>query len=120
MARFNRHVTNRLTLPLAGGLPYFAIIVHEGRRSGRRYRTPVNVFRVRDGFRIALTYGSDTGWVRNALSAGAIDLITRRRRYRLVDPQFVHDERQRYVPWPMRAMLRLVRVTEFLQFRVAD
>lgn len=60
LARFNRRVTNRITYPLSGHLPGFAIVVHTGRRSGRAYRTPVNAFRDGDDYIIALTYGADT------------------------------------------------------------
>jgi hypothetical protein len=45
VARFNPRVTNRITRPLARWLPGFGVVEHAGRRSGRRYRTPVNVFR---------------------------------------------------------------------------
>ena len=41
LARFNRSVTNHVTRPLIAHLPYGAVVVHRGRRSGREYRTPV-------------------------------------------------------------------------------
>ena len=47
LARFNRHVTNPIQRMWAGWAPSFAIIEHVGRRSGKRYRTPVNVFTAR-------------------------------------------------------------------------
>jgi hypothetical protein len=56
VARFNRAVTNRVTRLFAGQVPGFGIIIHRGRRSGRVYRTPINLFRIPDGFLIALTY----------------------------------------------------------------
>jgi hypothetical protein len=40
VARFNLHVTNRVTRRFAGRMPGFAIVTHVGRRSGRVYRTP--------------------------------------------------------------------------------
>ncbi|MGA8207916.1 MAG: nitroreductase family deazaflavin-dependent oxidoreductase [Candidatus Dormiibacterota bacterium] len=120
MARFNRLVTNHLTVRFAGSLPNFGIMVHTGRRSGKQYRTPVNVFPTTDGFRVALTYGSDSQWVRNVIAAGEARLITRRREYRLAHPEFVHDPRRRGVPLPMRLMLRLVGVADFLSLRVAN
>jgi hypothetical protein len=39
----------------AGWLPGFAILTHVGRRSGRVYRTPINVFRRGDQYLFALT-----------------------------------------------------------------
>ena len=44
LARFNKHVTNRITGPLAPNLPGFGVVIHPGRKSQRTYRTPVNVF----------------------------------------------------------------------------
>ena len=37
-------------------MPGFGVVVHRGRRSGREFHTPVNVFPRHDGVRIALTY----------------------------------------------------------------
>ena len=42
---FNLAVTNRITSRFAARLPGFGILPHVGRKSGRVYRTPVNVFR---------------------------------------------------------------------------
>jgi deazaflavin-dependent oxidoreductase (nitroreductase family) len=50
------------------------MVVHRGRRSGRRYRTPVLAFRVDDGYVVALFYGADRDWVRNVLAAGGCTL----------------------------------------------
>ncbi len=77
LGRFNRRVTNHVAGPLAGRLPGFAIVIHTGRRTGRRYRTPVNLFRSDDDFVIALTYGALGDWVRNVLAAGGCEVETR-------------------------------------------
>ncbi len=74
VARFNRAVTNRITVHVAGVLPGMGIVIHVGRRTRTVYRTPVNVFRTVDGFRIALTYGRDAEWVKNAFAHGAVRL----------------------------------------------
>jgi len=55
LARFNRRVTNRVMPRVAGWTPGFAIIEHAGRKSGRRYRTPVNAFRDGATLTFALT-----------------------------------------------------------------
>lgn len=119
MARFNKRVLNRLTIHVAGRLPYMGIVIHVGRRSGNVYRTPVNVFRSEDGFRFALTYGQDAEWVRNALSFGAVRLVTRHREYELTGPLLVSDPERAHVPPAMRAMLGIMRVSMFLDFRSA-
>src|SRR5438270_10605225 len=98
VAQFNRRVTNRITRRIAGWMPGFAIVTHIGRKSGRTYRTPVNVFRTRDGFRIALTYGAESDWVRNVLAAGGCELEYMRRHMTLTDPRTIDDSDRRWAP----------------------
>ena len=119
LARFNVLVTNRVLGPLARRAPGFAIVSHVGRRSGRAYRTPVNLFRSGDRYVIALTYGADSQWVRNVLAAGAVDIGTRGQRLHLVDPEVVHDAQRSLVPEPVRHVLRLANVTDFMLVRPA-
>jgi hypothetical protein len=69
VAAFNLAVTNRITSRFAARLPGFGILTHVGRKSGKVYRTPVNVFRAQEGFLIALTYGRESEWVRNLSSS---------------------------------------------------
>jgi deazaflavin-dependent oxidoreductase (nitroreductase family) len=120
VARFNQRVTNRLTGPVAPRLPGFGVIVHRGRRSGIERRTPVNVFRRGPQVAIALTYGTEAGWVKNVLAAGGCDLETRGRRLHLVDPRVVHDPGRRPVPAPVRVPLAALGVDDFLMMSVAD
>jgi deazaflavin-dependent oxidoreductase (nitroreductase family) len=114
VAHFNRRVTNRVTGPLAPWLPGFGVIVHVGRRSGREYRTPVNVFRDGRLHVVALTYGADADWVQNVLAAGGCELVTRGARRQMTEPRIVHDESRRRVPPPVRVPLRLLGVADFL------
>jgi len=114
LARFNLRVTNRVLGPMARRMPGFGIVIHRGRRSGREYRTPVNIFRHGDGYVISLTYGADSQWVRNVLAAGEVDVEIRRRRVHLTAPEIVHDERRRLVPAPVRVPLRAANVNDFM------
>src|SRR5215472_11318373 len=121
MATVNRYVTNRVLGGPAHLLPGFGVVHHIGRRTGRRYQTPVNVFRTPGGYVFALTYGSRAEWVRNVLAEGGCDLVTRGRRVRLTSPRLLHDERQSMMPAHVRMVLRLVHVDEFLELdRVPD
>ena len=101
------------------GLPGLGIVIHVGRRTRTVYRTPVNVFRTKDGFRFALTYGPDAEWVRNALAHGAVRLITRGKEYELTEPELVTDLHRQHVPAIGRGIMRFMRVTQFLDFRRA-
>lgn len=71
-------------------------MVHRGRTSGREYRTPVNVF-PRPGVRnvLALTYCTDTDWIRNLIAAGGYELLTRGAHLELTAPRLFHDESRR-------------------------
>jgi deazaflavin-dependent oxidoreductase (nitroreductase family) len=119
MARFNRAVVNKVAVHLAELVPGMGVVLHVGRRTRQVYRTPVLVFTTKDGFRIALTYGKDSDWVKNALAHGAVRLVTRRKAYELSEPELVTDEHRQHVPLPLRGILRLLRVSEFLDFQRA-
>jgi deazaflavin-dependent oxidoreductase (nitroreductase family) len=116
LARFNREVSNPLLAPAAARLPYFGVLVHRGRASGRPYRTPVNAFPVPDGFVVALTYGPATDWVRNVLAAGECEMVHRGRRVRLIAPRILgRTEGRSRVPAPVRPLLDLLGVDSFLR-----
>jgi deazaflavin-dependent oxidoreductase (nitroreductase family) len=119
LAQMNRSVTNRITRPVAGRLPGFAVVVHTGVRTGKRYRTPVNLFRSGDRYVIALTYGRERDWVKNVLAAGGCEVETRGKTIRLTGPRIVRDERQTMVPAAIRPGLRAMNVDEFLELQPA-
>ena len=118
VARANRRVLNPVMSVVAGRLPYFGLLTHVGRRTGRRYTIPVNVFPDGEhGFRIALTYGRDAEWVRNVRAAGRCTLETRGRKVELVEPRLVHDPWRSWAPVPVRQMLGLIRAPDVLVMR---
>ena len=115
IARFNRRFTNKLALRVAGYLPGFGILSHVGRRSGRNYRTPVNVFPADGGYIIALTYGSESDWVKNVLAAGSCELQTRGRRVRLISPRIETDKSKSWAPLPVRLILGLINAPQYMR-----
>ena len=117
LARFNLVVTNRVLGPFAERLPGFAVLEHVGRRSGRRHRSPVNLFRSDGRYVVALTYGRDSQWVRNVLAAGGCDVVTRGDRLHLGDPEIVHDPGRGLVPGPVRPALAALGVEDFMLLR---
>ena len=122
MWRF-RHVATRYLNPFtrlfAGRLPGFGILTHEGRTTGRSYRTPINVFE-RDGdYVFFLTYGSDVQWLKNVLAAGRCSLRTRGRDVTLVDPELSTDAELRIAPPFVRSIGRFVGMTQFVRMRAA-
>ncbi len=111
-------VTNRITSRFAARWPGFGILSHAGRKSGRIYRTPVNVFRVPEGFLIALTYGRESEWVKNILAAGGGQLETRGVRYEVSEPVIVHDPTRRRFPAFVRTVLWMISASDFMQLSI--
>jgi len=118
LAKFNIAVTNRITGLFAGWLPGFGILTHVGRKSGKVYRTPINVFRISSGFIIALTYSSNSEWVKNVLAAGGCELRTRGKKYQLFAPTVVHDSTRRRFPILVRLVLMLVGAEEYMELSI--
>src|SRR5690349_9124882 len=110
VASFNKHVTNRITRHVAAWMPMFGIITHTGRRSGRTYATPLNVFTKGTRYVFALTYGSDTDWVKNVIAAGGCTIKTRSRMVQLRDPKLFRDPERRDIPIVVRWALGLISV----------
>lgn len=120
LAVLHRTITNRVMIRFAGRLPGFAVLTNVGRKSGKLYRTPVNVFRGPDGFLIALTYGRNSGWVKNVLAAQGCELETRRVKYELSTPVIVNDPTRRRFPLIVRTVLGLIDANDFLQLSIVD
>jgi deazaflavin-dependent oxidoreductase (nitroreductase family) len=118
LARFNKVVTNNTVGLLGPWMPGFGVVIHKGRKSGRTYRTPVNLFRRGEGYVVALTYGSIADWVKNVLAAGSFEVITQRRTYRLVEPELFVVEQRSQVPFIVRLMLKQGKVTEFISTKI--
>ena len=89
LAAFNRRVTNPIQRRWAGRIPGHAIIEHVGRKSGRRYRTPVLCVRRSGGFAFLVGYGLESDWVRNLLAADGGVVLHRGRRYEVRDVRLV-------------------------------
>ena len=118
LAKINIAVTNRITSLFAGWMPGFGILTHVGRKSGRLYRTPVNVFRGPNGFIIALTYSSRCEWVKNVLAAGECKLQTRGQYYQLSSPKVVQDQSRRRFPSVVRIVLTVVGANEYMELSI--
>lgn len=109
--RFMRQVNRVFTNPLMGTfawlVPPLAIVHHVGRKSGRRYRSPVIAFHTAKGFVIPMTYGRDVDWARNLVKAHGGEIEQMGRRFRLRHPRIV-DGKTAYphLPTLVRPALR--------------
>jgi deazaflavin-dependent oxidoreductase (nitroreductase family) len=88
-ARVQKRLFNPLARLWAPLVPGYGVIVHTGRRSGRTYRTPLNVFSVPGGFAVVIAYGRESDWLRNLRAAGQAEVVKRRRRYTVNNPRLV-------------------------------
>ncbi|MHB8730574.1 MAG: nitroreductase family deazaflavin-dependent oxidoreductase [bacterium] len=116
VARFNRRATNRVLGLLVPYLPTFAFVIHAGRKTGRQYRTPVNVFSRAGVYLIGLPYGRESDWVLNILAAGGCIMEMQGRRFRLNRPRLVPARNGlQMMPAPLRLIGRLGLVSDFLE-----
>ena len=88
--RFNRAFGNPHQMKTAGTPgAYASVIRHVGRKTGRRYETPVVPFATDDGFVIALPYGPGTDWIKNVLATGSATIVTEGETWLVDRPELV-------------------------------
>jgi deazaflavin-dependent oxidoreductase (nitroreductase family) len=89
VARLNRHITNPLALAFGGWAPTVGSLEHVGRKSGKRYRTPLNIFDTNDGYVILIGYGTESHWVKNVLAGGPATIHKHGKSVQVADPRIV-------------------------------
>lgn len=89
VAQFNRRITNPVARSVTPWLPCLGTLEHTGRKSGRRYRTPLLVFKTRDGFAILIGYGPESDWLQNVLAGGPTVLHRRGKGVAVGSPRVV-------------------------------
>ena len=119
VARFNKRFTNRFAEPLASRFSNFAMVHHQGRRTGRSYATPVNCFGDDEVVVVALTYGVRADWARNVLSGPAT--IEQRGTVRRISRAEVVGRHEAWasLPAPVRGALRVLGVRNFLRLSLS-
>jgi deazaflavin-dependent oxidoreductase (nitroreductase family) len=83
---FTPHL-NRYVTRIAGGryVPFWSLLRHQGRRSGRRYATPVTASRVPGGFAVPMAFGEEADWYRNIVAGGTAAIRWRGTEYQVGD-----------------------------------
>jgi deazaflavin-dependent oxidoreductase (nitroreductase family) len=89
VANFNRRITNPAALAFAGWLPTLGILEHVGRKSGKRYRTPLTIFSTRDGYVILIGYGLESNWVKNVLAGGPTTIRKHGKTFAVAEPRLI-------------------------------
>jgi deazaflavin-dependent oxidoreductase (nitroreductase family) len=114
-AKLNRAFTNRLVRPVSGWVSMWSIIEHVGRRSGKKFKTPVSMFRTQDGVAILLAYGTDTDWVKNLQAAGGGQVTMGGKTFRVTDPRILPTaEAARSAKSPWRQIMKATGIKDTL------
>lgn len=116
----NKYLLNPLMLRLAGKRWWYASVVeHTGRRSGKRYSTPIVADRVGDHILIPLPYGTQVDWVRNVLTAGAATVVSKGHTYQVRSPELISaTQALPLLPRDRRRTFERVRIGHFLRGRI--
>lgn len=110
---FNKYVTNKILIHIAGrDFGHFAILTHEGRKSGKQYRIPVIAEPLENGFVIAMTYGKKVDWYENIKAKGGGWLYWKHKDFTLTNPQFI-DAGTALAAFPRRLQPVLRRKVEY-------
>jgi len=77
------------TVAAWGLIPIWGIVEHTGRKTGRRFATPIALARTSDGFIVPLPWGDRTDWCRNLVAAHGGVIRWRGAEHIVRDPQFI-------------------------------
>jgi deazaflavin-dependent oxidoreductase (nitroreductase family) len=112
VARVNRHLTNPLALAFGGWAPTVGSLEHVGRKSGKRYRTPLNIFDTADGYVMLIGYGPESHWVQNVLAGGSATIHKHGKTVQVANPRIVSKAEAAPLVTSGRFLYRLHPYTE--------
>jgi deazaflavin-dependent oxidoreductase (nitroreductase family) len=121
LARFNKHVTNRVSGMIAPRVRPFATVVHRGRRSGGEYRTTIMGWVEGGALTVALTYGPEVDWLKNLQAANGGEVLWNGRELTVGRPVIVDPEvALARIPNPVAPILRRLHLEDFAEIPVHD
>jgi deazaflavin-dependent oxidoreductase (nitroreductase family) len=96
------------------------MVLHQGRRSGRAYQTPVAARKLADGFVISLAFGAQVDWYRNLEAAGGGVIRWRGRDYEVSGPEMIDADAALPAFDPVqRLFMRLAGIDGYIRVRDA-
>jgi deazaflavin-dependent oxidoreductase (nitroreductase family) len=99
---------------------YAAAIRHTGRKSGKRYSTPVGADRVYDGFIIPLGYGTRVDWLQNVLAAGRATVSANGETHDVTEPEVIDAATALPMLAPRRRRtFERMGITQYLKVKLA-
>lgn len=117
----NKKYINKIISRWAGkkGSP-FSLVLHSGRKSGKKFQTPVIVVKQGSKFLFALTYGAQVDWYCNILANGCAGIKHQDKEYKLEKPTSLPIQTGRKLfPQPLRFFLILLKVTNCFEMQIA-
>ena len=109
-----------LARPIAGRrwFPFYAILHHTGRTSGKPYATPVVALRAPDGFLVPLPFGDATQWAKNLFAAGTGSLTFAGREHGITEPKIIDRRDARaHLPAFVRFLASRLGLRQFILVR---
>jgi deazaflavin-dependent oxidoreductase (nitroreductase family) len=115
----NKYFLNHITLFIARrGIGPFSVLVHEGRRSGRKYETPVIATYREDDILIPLPYGEHVDWLRNVMAHHGCELRRKQRKIQAVEPELIDlESASPALPAILVGIYRRLEVFRFLRLK---
>jgi deazaflavin-dependent oxidoreductase (nitroreductase family) len=116
-----KNTLNRATTRLAyTGHGPFSVIRHTGRKTGKRYETPIMLARLGADFVAELTYGPQVSWYRNVVAAGHCTVVFQGTEHPIdrIEPCDPETGRRAFGQ-PAGLVLRLLHRREFRLLRTA-
>jgi len=120
LAVVTHRALNPVTRPVAARVPGYGVIEQKGRKTGLVYQTPVMAFRRSGRIIVPLTYGRQSQWVHNVLSAGGCRITTGGKTLGIVQARVYHDPAHAEAPKLIGMGLKVIRVDDFLELRVSE
>lgn len=101
--------------------PFYAILRHTGRTSGKHYATPVVARPIPGGFLIPLPFGDATQWAKNMLASGGATIRYAGREHEVADPAIVDlDEVAPQLSGLVRSASRRAGIKHYVRVRTLD
>lgn len=111
---------NRLVRAFAGRRIY-ALLCHRGRRSGKRFETPVMAWSTEGGLLVPLSWGTESDWYRNLMAAQDCEIQLRGQWFRCGGPALLpRDEARSYFSPATRTLASLFPVKQFVLLRQVE
>ncbi len=114
---------NKLLVRTVAGRYVYALLRHQGRKSGKSYNTPVMAWHTTGGMLIPVAWGTRSDWYRNLIATNTCDVRINGCWYHCTEPVLIQlDQALSFLPPLSRLIVRLspIPVEQFILLRQVD